>query len=317
MIQFSRWNEATIEVIRDVCSLWNQELGNEFPISERLFIQNSFKCLHLLEEGSFIVHCDEKVVGLIISKVTREQVDLLPNKVGWIQVILVAKEHRRKGIVMKLLQMAEKSLRNCGVSKIVLGRDIHHYFPGIPSCCSDTLIWFEKQDYQYVNKVQDYYRSVSSGIKLLKTDLVISVLKEVEQGALLAFLHQSFPGRWEYEAIDYFRAGGDGRHFLVAKKEGKIIGFVRVNDTESPILGPNVYWDAVFPEKMVGIGPLGIDRYYRKNGYGKAIVEAAIQLAVERKAKHLVIDWTELDTFYKSFGFEVWKEYHQYEKILN
>ncbi|WLD91935.1 GNAT family N-acetyltransferase [Alkalihalobacillus sp. AL-G] len=315
MIEYKRWDEATVPV-KDACKLWNEEFENAFPLTDRLFIQNSVQCPHVLSEGSYFVENDGESIGFIVSKVTRERTDLLPDQIGWIQALIVKREQRGKGIGTKLIHLAERALRANGVKKIVLGRDVHHYFPGIPSERLQSSGWFKKKGFRFVNTEKDYYRKAPETYYSSETDLDFSVLKEAEQGALLSFLNQSFPGRWEYEAWDYFRAGGGGSHFLVAKKGGNIIGFVRVNDSESPVLGPNVYWRPLFSEKLIGIGPLGINRQFRKKGYGKAIVDAAIQLAVERNAKHLVIDWTELDTFYRSFGFQEWRQYKQYEKDI-
>ena len=132
----------------------------------------------------------------------------------------------------------------------------------------------------------------------------------------LAFLHRCFPGRWEYEALHYFQRGGTGREFVLLEKENKIIGFSRINDASSPMIAQNVYWAPLFNGKLGGIGPLGVDSAERGNGYGIAIVEAAIAFLRSRDIKNIVIDWTGLVGFYRKLDYEVWKGYTSYRKVL-
>ncbi len=310
------WQDGEVPV-RDLCSLWKRTFGYSFPLSERLFLQNSVNCPHVFSKGSWYVEENEQIVGFVVSKVTAEREDLLPTGVGWIQVLMVDPNHQNKGYGTVLLEKAEQALQSASVSKIALGSDINHYFPGIPSALNTTMEWFEKNGYTRGNTENDYVQSYEQPPKAPTPNKIsFTVLREEEKDDLLAFLSRCFPGRWYYEAWDYFRAGGQGEHFLVAKDNQTIIGFVRVNDWDSPIIGPNVYWKDAFEDQTMGIGPLGIDPTYRKKGYGKAMVEHAIQTAYERGARNIIIDWTDLKGFYESFGFHKWKSYHQYKKNI-
>ncbi|WP_338463302.1 GNAT family N-acetyltransferase [Brevibacillus borstelensis] len=141
--------------------------------------------------------------------------------------------------------------------------------------------------------------------------------KPEDRDALMAFFNRCFPGRWEYEALCYFEKGGTGREFVLAEKNGAIIGFCRINDARSPIIAQNVYWAPLFADELGGIGPLGIDPQERKYGYGRGVVEAGIYFLRQRGIERICIDWTDLVDFYRKLGFEVWKGYRSYSKILN
>ncbi|WP_261129309.1 GNAT family N-acetyltransferase [Bacillus sp. Marseille-Q3570] len=315
-MNFVRWDE-TVLPLEELCGLWNEEIGGDFPITERLFRQNSLNCPFVLSEGSWYVMEGNNVIGFIITKFTKDNEDHLPSNIGWIQALLVKDDSRNNGIGNQLLIKAEQALASVGVTKIILGRDFHHYFPGIPSTVSNIHLWFENRGYVEVNKVKDFYRVAPDHAEEIDTtEITMSELEPSEKMQFLSFMEESFPGRWEYEAREYFKKGGDGSHFIVAKYGEEIIGFVRVNGLDSPVIGPNIYWHYLFEEKVGGIGPLGIKKSHRKKGYGKAIVQKAINIAVERGCRHLIIDWTELDEFYQSFGFKAWKEYEQYEKSM-
>ncbi|MET3698300.1 GNAT family acetyltransferase [Bacillus oleivorans] len=317
-MEFISWNKEHLD---DVLRLWNQEIGNQFPLRKELLRQNSFLDHNVTFGGSWIaLNEDEKVIGFVIAKKWQEDLDIPMNpEVGWIQVLLVDSAYRNQGIGSKLLKKAEELLKNNGIKTLHLGRDPWHYFPGIPNEYKVLKSWFEDRGYTYMGNEFDvicHYSDHESVPVPNFEDVAFSLLCSDEKTDLLDFLHRCFPGRWEYEAIHYFNKGGIGREFVVAKKNGKIIGFCRINDAKSPFIAQNVYWSPLFEEELGGIGPLGIDRNQRKNGYGLAIVQAAIHFLRQRDIKHIVIDWTGLVEFYGKLGFKPWKSYAQYTKSL-
>lgn len=317
-MKFISWD---VERLEDLVNLWNQELNTSFPMRKELFEQNSFKDENILYEGSLIaVDSDDCVIGFIVAKKWQEQLDVnMSAETGWIQVILVDHEHRNQGIGSKLLTYAEAALKKSGVSQILLGRDPWHYFPGIPNKSKDVARWFEVRGYESYGNEHDLFASYDH-INVVSFPSIkngrISILEKKDKEKFLAFLRRCFPGRWEYEAIHYFRMGGTGREFIVLKRNNEILGFARINDEKSPFIAQNVYWAPLLNEELGGIGPLGIDSNERKRGYGLAIVEAAVAHLRSRKINNIVIDWTGLVDFYNKLGYDIWKSYLSYKKNL-
>ncbi|MDG0808650.1 GNAT family N-acetyltransferase [Cohnella rhizosphaerae] len=68
---------------------------------------------------------------------------------------------------------------------------------------------------------------------------------------------------------------------------------------------------------MGGIGPLGIDEACRGHRYGISIVQAAIHFLTARGVRRIVIDTTPYVDFYGKLGYEVWKTYAKYDKMLD
>ncbi|WP_042459414.1 GNAT family N-acetyltransferase [Neobacillus dielmonensis] len=310
-----------IQRLPQLVSLWNSEIGSQFPMTGELFKQNSFEDENILPEGSLIAINDEdQVAGFIVSKCWREKINIsIDQETGWIQVLLVRSSFRRRGIGSALLREAESALREHNCKRVLLGRDPYHYFPGVPIEYERTRSWFEHKGYHSGEKESDlihHYMPHEKSFRNELDDIKISLLRVEEKETLLSFLRRCFPGRWEYEAFHYFKRGGNGREFVVIKKAGNIIGFCRINDLNSPFIAQNVYWAPLFKEPLGGIGPLGIDRAERKNGYGLAIVEAAVSFLRERGIHIIVIDWTGLTEFYGRLGFQVWKEYQPFYKDL-
>ncbi|MFC4803219.1 GNAT family N-acetyltransferase [Neobacillus sp. GCM10023253] len=310
-----------IEKLPQLVNLWNSEIGAEFPMTGKLFKQNSFDDENILPQGSCMAIDDQdQLAGFIVSKTWREKINIpRDGQTGWIQVLIVRSSSRGQGVGSALLKRCESALRESGCKKVFLGRDTHHYFPGVPIEYEITKKWFEQKGYQAAGTESDlihHYQTDEKSALPELTDVQISLLTENEKEPFLSFLQRCFPGRWEYEAHHYFRCGGNGREFVVLKKAGDIIGFCRINDPDSPFIAQNVYWASLFQEPLGGIGPLGIDRAERKKGYGLAIVEAAVSILRDRKINRIVIDWTGLTEFYGRLGFKVWKEYQQYYKEL-
>lgn len=303
----------------EIVNMWNKELGSQFPMREELFKQNSFEDENVFSPASLMaINEKNQVVGFIICKRWQEKLPVnMSSEIGWIQALLVSSAYRGQGIGSSLLEEAESALREDGATEILLGRDPWHYFPGVPEEDDETAKWFDKKGYEYFGVDYDLTAVYDSSKKEAKPELdgVEAVLLTAEEkDALLAFLHRVFPGRWEYEAIHYFKKGGTGREFVVLKKAGQIIGFCRINDEHSPMIAQNVYWAPLFADSLGGIGPLGVDQNERGNGYGLAVVQAGVHFLRNRGIKRIVIDWTGLIDFYGKLGYTVWKGYKKYRK---
>lgn len=317
-MKFIPWN---IDRLEDLVDLWNKELGERFPMRTELFEQNSFDDLNVFSEGSQIaVDNKDNVIGFIVVKRWQEQLDVgMSSETAWIQALLVDHRFRNQGTGSKLLNHAESVCKANGMDNVLLGRDPWHYFPGVPSQFESTAIWFEKRGFKKLGSDYDLicnYDNLHHFSVPVMEGVAFSILKKEDTAHFLAFLHRCFPGRWEYEAIHYFQKGGSGREFVVLKKNGQIIGFCRINDSNSPFIAQNVYWAPLFNEELGGIGPLGIDSKERKNGYGLAIVEAAVSHLRKRNINSILIDWTGLVDFYNKLGYKIWQGYDSYKKSL-
>lgn len=313
LLEYITWTEDRLE---DLVDLWNKELGNDFPMRKELFKQNSFDDPNVLYNGSFIaLNDDGQVIGFVVSKQWEENSET--NTRGWIQTILVEKSQRGKGIGTHLYNRAVQYFKQNGIKEIQLGGDPAHYFPGIPTQFKEGIAWAESLNFKKSGNSYDLMNHLSKEYPYPNIDQVaFSILKKEEKRDLISFMERCFPGRWTYEAKRYFEMNGEGREFVVAKKDNRIIGFCRINDSKSPSIGPNVYWSPLFEHEVGGIGPLGIDEEERKNGYGLAIVQAAVAILQDRGVETILIDWTGIVDFYAKLNFKPWKEYATYVKQL-
>ncbi|KIL49540.1 GNAT family N-acetyltransferase [Jeotgalibacillus soli] len=305
-----------------VVSLWNSNLGESFPMREALWEQNTSHEINLLQDASLGAFQKDELVGFVAAKLLKDPLSAEMNStIAWIQALLVDKHHRNEMIGSELLLYAEAELKKKDINEIQLGRDVYHYFPGVPANDKNTISWFEHKGYQQETIVTDLTKNVfnQSLYKLhneKNEQLEFRVLTENDLISLLAFLKTVFPGRWHYEAEAYVQATGNGRDFIGLFKDGQLKGFCRINDGKFSIIPQNIYWSPLLKGSLGGIGPLGISPEIRGQQVGLDLVKSAANELMKRKMDHIVIDWTELVPFYEKLGFKPWKKYVTMSKKL-
>lgn len=305
---------------RDIVNLWNEELGNTFPLTEALWKQNTVNEMNVLKEASIAIWNQGELLGFIVAKQYQENVQAkMSRQVGWIQCLLVKQSARNRGIGVTLMVHAEKVLKKNGITEIRIGRDPWHYFPGVPKEDVQTIEWFEKRGYVCESIETDLVKDVYSSVPytLTNSDEHYRVLTQQDIPVLLEFLERAFPGRWHYEAIHYALIQGTGREFVGFFIDDELKGFCRINDPKSPVIAQNVYWSPLFEGALGGIGPLGIDRSIRGHHYGLDLVKAAANELMKREVDAIVIDWTQLVSFYEKLGFSTWKHYQSMSKSMS
>lgn len=303
----------------DIVALWNEEIGDRFPMSIALWNQNTTNEPNVLKEGSLAVMEKGELNGFIVAKRYSEKLEAtMPTSVGWIQSMLVRKSCRNQGLGSNLLQLAERALIEAGVEEIRLGRDPWHYFPGVPLEDQTSIHWFEKQGYIKGGIETDLIKDVRDRelFSLTNSSEHYRLLTKDDIPSLLRFLKRTFPGRWHYEALHYDLIGGSGREFIGFFIEDELLGFCRLNDPKSPVIAQNVYWSALRQGQLGGIGPLGIDREIRGSHFGIDLVKSAANELIGRGMTEIVIDWTQLVAFYGKLGFTPWKQYQSMAKTV-
>ena len=97
--------------LKQLTKLWNKNLGNEFPMTDKLFEQNSFQNKNVCYKSSLIaVDGRDRIIGYIIAKRWQEDCDVVISEtIGWIQVLLVDQDACGEGIGSKLLAMQNRN----------------------------------------------------------------------------------------------------------------------------------------------------------------------------------------------------------------
>jgi len=300
----------------DVAYLWNEEVGFIYPITEQLFDQNVTGCEYFYSDASFVATQDDKIVGFIISKIWNDDRAIESYKtIGWISLFYVSRKHRMQGIGSTLLAKAEMKLREKGITTIHLGRDVNNFFPGIP-CDFDNLTaaFMEKRGYVCGRRTYDLIRYDLSGVSEYMPKNSIRFAEKEDLPEIINFFDKNFPGRWQYDAKRNF-IEGLYRQYLLAFDKKTVIGFMRMSLPNDEMRPYSLTWYARF-KNLGGIGPLGVDKDYRKKGVFNDLINYGLYHFKNIGIKEVIIDWTGLISLYQKYGFEIWKVYQYASKEL-
>ena len=226
--------------------IWNEEVGFIFPISKAMFEEKTVSCRYFSNDASFIIKDNDKVIGYVISKIFKDNPNIPKyQNVGWISLLFVKRNERKKGYGNILLTSAEEKMKELGVSTIMVGSDIHNFFPGIPNDFDNTSDkFFQSHGYEMGYYTHDLIKKLSSD-DLIKYSsynnneyeedgenkkVLLRYANINDKDALLDFLKRVFFGRWYDEGIEYFSNGEIKKEYLLALVDDKVVGFLRVNN---------------------------------------------------------------------------------------
>lgn len=304
---------SNYEEKENLFKLWNIEYNEIFPISEELFQRN---LINAYDNASYVALDKGQLVGFIIGKIWQDEfkIEGYDNQ-GWISLIYVCPNYRKRGIGSNLLKLVEDKFERLGKSIIYIGRDYFNYFPGLPSELEEFLGWFKKRGYEGDRCTFDLICKNKGKITLVNSKYSFRLASINDKENIMNFLHKNWPGRWTKEILDYWNNGGTGRECVICLDNDIVCGFAKVGYPNTPEMqiSNSQTWRNCF-KSLGGIGPLGIDKDYRGRHLGFDIVAFAKNILIDANTTDIIIDWTSLIDFYHKFGFDVWKSYHYLTK---
>ncbi len=295
--------------------IWNKEYNLIYPISYALMERNTENAYL---DASFIVKENEEIAGFIISKIYDDDYHKETyEEIGWISLVYVVPKHRNKGIGSLLIEKVESEFIKLRKKTVFIGKDFYNFFPGLPIDLKKHLEWFIKRGYNRLYNTCDLIKNKDIKITLKNNQIKFVLGNEIPKEKIISFIESNWPGRWTTEAIDYFNLGGEGKEYLIGLDGDKICAFAKIGYPTTPtkLISYSLTWRDKF-DSLGGIGPLGVDKSYRKRNIGYDLVAFATNLLIDSGAEDIIIDWTNLLDFYRKFGYEVWKTYEYLQKNL-
>jgi GNAT superfamily N-acetyltransferase len=312
-----------------IVSLWNGRAAAEFPLDERLLAQQlgmesgPKECLGAFDSGV-------DLVGVALFKAPREP--LAESSRGSLSFIVVDEKRSRRGVGSRLLDAGELWLAGRGAKGLAFGRDSYHFFPGMPlddSPASRALRSF-LEGHGFVRDEEPIEEDLIADLGELDLPALASrsplapgyrfvLYDPALRPRVEAFFASEFPGRWRSDTFEALDAGMRpcDLGILLDENSGDVVGFSRIYDERSPILGPGVYWRAAMGQSPGGLGPIGVSRSVRGKGLGLALLRLCLEELASRGVRRTVIDWTSLSAFYAKMGFAPWKAYGLCSKALS
>jgi GNAT superfamily N-acetyltransferase len=308
-------------------SIWNAAMGDAFPIDERLWRQNIDDDPNFDARGIVLALDQDNPVGFVAARVGRVPLGLQaidPAK-GWINSIAVLPAAQRRGTGRRLLERAQAWLRSKRVSRVQLGGDPGHFFPGIPSGQDAAHAFFQASGYSLQGQpCWDLRADIKSFRVPALVDRVmarnlhfrITQCATRNVPALLEFLRATFPGRWLYETQLRLQAERSPVDIQVLLIGNRVVGFAHTWHNGSQRIGPSIYWRKLLGPAFGGLGPMGVSVDVRNSGLGFALLCESVERLRNLGVTNMAVDWTVLKKFYGAAGFEPWKEYVSYAAAL-
>ena len=312
--------------LQQVLAIWNAALGERFPLSPELFLQNGVCDPHVRPEGCWLATLPRYPdgVGFCLAKVVREPLGAdgwLPQR-GWVSLLAVHPAYQRRGIGTALLARAEQYLRAQQRTVITLGGDPNHFLPGVPAG-GGTLEFFRRAGYVFVDDAYDLRRTIGTPAAPMpgspppvESGVMIRPLEEADTAGLLTFLDEVFPGRWRYTVGRVLQHGGSIGDVMGVVSGARVVGFAQLYHPHSRWIGPSVAWTWGRGRRTGGLGPMGLAPSFRGRGLGLALLDRSVRHLAQLGAEEVVVDWTGLRDFYGRLGFSTWRHYRQGEKQL-
>ncbi len=314
-------------LLPEVLGVWNAALGDRFPLSRDLFMQNAILDPHFDPQGFWVARApnEDNVIGICLAKIAREPLaadGYLPDR-GWISLLAVHPAFQRRGVGRALLRQAERYLRAHQRRRAVLGGDPDHFVPGIPRA-PGALAFFAACGYELAGDAYDLRRPIAgyetpasvAATMAAHPDLEIRPLGTEEASRLLAFLDEVFPGRWRYTVGRFLDLGGSIADIMGVVQSGRVCGFAHLFHPASRWIGPSIAWTHGAARRAGGLGPMGLAPALRGRGVGLALLDRAVRRLADLGIEDMTVDWTDLAAFYGRLGFVRWRQYRHGEKPL-
>ena len=316
------WSRYRKSLAGDIVRLWNRALGEQFPLSIRLFRQNVEEGPSYDPEDGAVVMNGDEVVGYALTERFRAKDPLQETykTTGWLEAVVVDPAYQRQGVGCSLLDWATARLHSQGAAKILVGGGRHRFFPGVPAELPGVQDYFSRAGFRVSQTVYDVRGNLrhfaappSARAALAAVGGDVRPCRTEDIPALMDFLQAEFPGGWRFDTRFFLDQGYDPAEVIIMTQGAHVIGFAHIWSWRSRFLGPSVYWKKLLGHRCGGLGPIGVAQGMRGKGLGLALLQLALQYDAELGVEDGIIDWTTLTGFYALAGFTPWKTYIRME----
>jgi len=296
----SHFSEADILAVAQFCDE-NMELDTMTP---QLLREKTFGDEHFNPEITLIAKEGNQIVGFMqgVIKPYRD------GKCGWIKLMAVHKQYRRRGIASELYAKLEAKFKSEDCNRARIYDVVPNYFmPGIDPFYTEAVCFAERKGFKKWNDTSNLladlknqtFETAREEEKLAKEGFEIKRAEMSDRDDVLRFVAEKFTS-WVPEVSKMF--GNIPISLHIAKIAGKTVGF-------SGYDGNNV--------GIGWFGPMGTDESLRGKGVGGVLYRRC--LADQKKQGHAaaIIPWVGPIPFYMHYSnARVARVFWRYEKML-
>ena len=303
--------------IASAAAIWNAACGADLTITPRFVEFNTRPATGAVQAG-WIAASEDQPLGFALASVLPNDPETSPPEMGWIDALAVMPGVQCQGIGSALLLWAEGWLRDQCCAKARLGGNLRPFVAGCPVELADDA-FFRRRGYDERTgggTVWDVARDLSSYVSHRSPrDAEIRPARPGDDDALLQFFRREFPDRWRFEYAESVRQKGRLSDYVLLLTRRGIDGFAHLTFEDS-VYPMDRFYPYRLPRPWGQLGPIGVSADARGQGYGGALLDAALCHLRDCGVRGCVIDWTDLIDFYSKFGFKPYRQYVVFIKSI-
>lgn len=224
---------------------------------------------------------------------------------GYIKLLAVAPQYRRRGLASRLMELAESTLREQGVSVVRLLESYPNYLcPGLDVRYTPAILLLEKLAYSKVSEtynlhcpLQTFYQEEHVEQRL--RDCGIEIARAEADGRLTDFIREHFPN-WLAEVT--VMLGHSLPTVFLAQRRGDILGFAGYD-------GNNI--------GQAWFGPMGTAPDSQGQGIGAGLLHQVLRELRQQGHQFCTIPWVGPYGFYARYSqARIDRVFWRYEKAL-
>lgn len=229
-------------------------------------------------------------------------------KIGYIKLLCVDSNFRRKGIASKMYQQVEAKIKEVGVKKIRVYESYPNYFmPGIDPFYTEAVCFFERKGFKKfsdtsnlrANLLELNYDTSEEEKKLEKEGIICRRAGTEDKDAVLKWVEKNFTA-WIHEVSNSFHNSPVTLFICEVKGELKAFSAHEANNRGTG-------W----------FGPMGTDPSLRGKGIGGILLLKCLEDLKNMGYVKAIIPWVGPIPFYMHYAnARVERVFWRYEKIL-
>jgi len=253
---------------------------------------------------TFVAFEEGRVEGFI-QGVVRNRKD---GKTGYIKLLCVSRDFRRKGFAAQLYGKAEESFVEQGVKIIRVGESYPNYLtPGIDPFYTAGVCFFEEQGFVKFNDTSNLSAELASSDfdtskeekLLVGENFFVKRAEQKDRQKTLEWVDKNFEG-WNAEVTAAFN--NNPVSLFIAGKAGSVLAFSAYEANNK-----GTGW----------FGPMGTDKEARGKGLGAVLLKKTLSAMKHEGFTKAIIPWVGPIPFYmKTVNASVSRVFWRYEKKL-
>lgn len=293
----------------ELAGLWSAYFPPRYHVDPELLKLNTVEC-PVFDWGASLIHApDGPAQGFVVIKKPGAG-RLYPGRRAD-EAYMCAIAYQQPQTAIDLLAEVKKILLNRGVRKLHFGQDAWHFFPGCPEDFSALKNLLMVEGFSEGPEAFDLERDLTDykAPHPLPEGYTARPVREDEVDKFREFMQSEFPGRWQYDAFEKINREGCPDCIVGLFKGDDIVGFARVQKWDDKVAMAGGVWRKDLGENWGSLGPIGIASSLRGKGLGHSLLGAALEHLKSKGVQRCLIDWTVLDKFYETHGFEITRRY--------